>query len=79
MKRKDMEYVVIAAMLLSGLYVVLSGLMNTFFGLHLFILHRYAGCAFAGLILLHLTLKRKQIITYLRRRFSRRSDRNLSP
>jgi SagB-type dehydrogenase family enzyme len=78
MRRKDLEYVVIAAMLLSGLYVTFSGLATDLFGLHQFALHRYAGYACAGLVVLHLALKRRQITAYLRRRFGRRSDRDPS-
>jgi SagB-type dehydrogenase family enzyme len=77
MRRKDLEYVVIAAMLLSGLYVTFSGLATDLFGLHQFALHHYAGYACAGLVLLHLALKWRQITVYLRRRFGRRSDREL--
>jgi SagB-type dehydrogenase family enzyme len=74
MRRKDWDYAVVAAMLLSGLYVALTGLVTDFFGLHQFALHRYAGYTCAGLVLLHLVLKRRQAATYLRRRFGHRPD-----
>ena len=47
MKRKHLDYAIIAAMFASGLYVTLSGLVTGVFGLHQFALHRYAGYACA--------------------------------
>jgi membrane protein implicated in regulation of membrane protease activity len=78
MGRRDLEYVVIAVMLLSGLYVVISGLATDLLGWSLFAPHRYMGRVFAGLVLLHLALKRRQIAAYLRRGFGRRPDRKPS-
>ncbi|MFQ6101525.1 MAG: SagB family peptide dehydrogenase [Anaerolineae bacterium] len=71
MSRKDLNYAVIAAMLLSGLYVALSGLVTDLFGLHQFALHRYAGYVCAALILLHLVLNWARVTAYLRRRLGR--------
>lgn len=48
MRRKDLDYAVIAAMLLSGLYVMLSGLVTDLFGLHQFILYCYTAYVCAG-------------------------------
>jgi SagB-type dehydrogenase family enzyme len=75
MRRKDVDYVVVAAMLLSGLYVTLSGLVTDLFGLHQFALHRCAGYACAALIVLHLALNWRRIVAYLGRRLARPGGR----
>jgi SagB-type dehydrogenase family enzyme len=67
MKRKNLDYAIIAAMLVSGLYVTISGLVTDIFGLHQFVLHRYAGYVCVGLILLHLTLNWKRVTAYVQR------------
>lgn len=77
MGRKNLDYLIIAAMLISGLYVTISGLMTDLLGLHQFVLHRYAGYACAGLILLHLTLNWKRVTAYVRR--LRRPERPEQP
>ena len=69
MSRKDLGYVVIAAMLLSGLYVAITGLVTDLFGLHQFFFHRYAGYVCAALAVLHLALNWGRVVAYLRRRF----------
>lgn len=71
MVRKDLDYVVIAAMLLSGLYVASTGLVMDLFGLHRFAFHPYAGYAFVGLVGLHVALNTRRIIAYLRRKLQR--------
>ena len=71
MIRKDLDYLLIAAMFASGLYVTLSGLVADLFGLHQFALHRYAGYVCAALAVLHLALNWGRIVVYLRRRFGR--------
>jgi SagB-type dehydrogenase family enzyme len=71
MRRKDLDYLVIAAISLSGLYVTISGLVADLFGLHQFALHRYAGYLCAGLVVLHLALNWGGIMAYLRRRLGR--------
>ena len=71
MRRKDLNYAVITAMFASGLYVTVSGLVTDLFGLHQFALHRYAGYACAGLIVLHLALNWRRVAAYLRRRQER--------
>jgi len=68
MRRRDLDYVIIAAMLLSGLYVTTSGLVTDLFGLHQFALHRYAGYVCAVLVVLHLTLNWGRVVAYLRNR-----------
>jgi len=71
MRRKDIDYVVIAAMFLSGVYVTLSGLIAGLFGLPQFFLHRHAGYVCASLILVHIALNWRRIIAYLGRRLGR--------
>jgi SagB-type dehydrogenase family enzyme len=70
MIRKDLDYVVIAAMLLSGLYMATTGLVMDFFGLHQFAFHNYVGYAWAALAGLHLALNWRRVMAYLRRRFA---------
>ena len=72
MRRKDLDYAVIAAMLASGLYVTASGVVTDLFGLHQFALHRYAGYACAASVVLHLALNWGRVAAYLRRRLGRR-------
>ncbi len=67
-RRKDLDYAVIAAMLLSGIYVTASGLVTDLFGLHQFAFHRYAGYTCAGLIVIHLALNWGRVMAYLKRR-----------
>ena len=68
MKRKDLDYLVIAAMLLSGLYATITGLVADLLGLHQVILHNYAGYACATLGASHLILNWKPTMAYLRRK-----------
>jgi SagB-type dehydrogenase family enzyme len=68
MRRTDVDYLVIVAMFLSGLYVTISGLVTDLFGLHQFVLHRYAGYLCAALVVVHLALNWGRITAYLRRR-----------
>jgi len=67
MRRKDLDYLVIAAMFVSGLYVTLSGLVAGLFGFPQFFLHRYAGYVCAESVVLHLALNWGRIAVYLRR------------
>lgn len=71
MRRRDLDYVVIAAMLVSGLYVTVTGLVSDLLGLHQFAFHRYAGYACAAFVLLHIVLNGRRIATYLRRLLGR--------
>jgi len=70
MTRKDVDYLVIAAMLVSGLYVTLSGLVADLFGLHQFALHSQAGYVCAALGVFHLALNWRRVRAYLGRRIS---------
>ena len=78
MLRKDLDYLVIVAMLLSGLYVTLSGLVADLFGLHQFAFHCYAGYLCAGFAVVHTALNWDRITAYLRRRL-RRAERPERP
>lgn len=72
MKRKDLDYVIIAALVVSGLYVTLSGLIADVFGFPRIALHSTAGYICAGLGAAHLTLNRRRVKAYLRRRLGQR-------
>jgi SagB-type dehydrogenase family enzyme len=78
MIRKDIDYIVIVLLALSGLYATLSGLMADLFGLNDVILHAEAGYATAALAVVHLVLNRQKVGAYVRRRF-RRSTRRQPP
>jgi SagB-type dehydrogenase family enzyme len=65
MRRRDLDYAIIAAMFLSGVYVTISGLIAGLLGFPQFFLHRYAGYVCAGLIVAHLTLNWRRITAYL--------------
>ncbi len=68
---RDLHYFLIALMLLSGLYVTVTGAVADLFGLHQFALHRYAGYLCAALVLLHLALQWDRVTAYLRWRLGR--------
>ena len=78
MLRKDLDYLVIAAMLLSGLYVTLSGLVADLFGLYQFAFHCHAGYLCAGLAIIHLALNWGRVAAYLSHRL-RRTERRERP
>lgn len=65
MRRRHLEYAVVAGMLLSGSYVLVSGLLAHFFGFPQFLLHRWAGYGCATLGVLHLFLNGHRIRSYL--------------
>jgi hypothetical protein len=66
MKRKDLDYAVIAAMLVSGFYTALTGLLMDLLDLPLFALHDHAGYACAVLAGAHLVLNWKKVKGFLR-------------
>jgi SagB-type dehydrogenase family enzyme len=76
MKQMDLDYIVIAALFLSGCYVATTGLVMGLFGSPQFFWHSYAGYASAALAGLHLALNWGRIMAYLRWRF-RRTEREL--
>ncbi len=79
MKRRDLDYVVIAAMVLSGLYVTVTGVVADLFGLHQVLFHRYAGYLCAGLVLLHVALNWPRVRAYFGRLLSRAGRRDATP
>jgi len=66
MRQVDMDYVVIAALFMSGLYVAITGLVMELWGFHQFFLHNYAGYITALLAGLHLALNWERVSAYLR-------------
>lgn len=67
MKRKDLDYLVIAAMIVSGLYTAISGLVADLFGFPRFALHAEAGYVCTALAALHLALNGRRVAAYLQR------------
>ncbi len=65
MKQRHLEYAVIIGMMLTGGYVLVSGLLAHLFGFPQFLLHRWAGYACAALVIVHLALNRKRVRSYL--------------
>ncbi len=65
MRRRHLEYAVIAGMLLTGGYGLASGLLAHLFGFPQFFLHPWAGYAFVALAVIHLALNGKRIRNYL--------------
>jgi len=80
-RRKDLDYAVIAAMFLSGVYVTVSGLVMDVLGLHQFVLHVQAGYVCAALAVVHLALNWGRVMAYLRHRLGRpkRRERPVAP
>lgn len=68
MKRKDLDYVIIATMFASGLYTALTGLLMDLLDLPLLAGHDGAGYTCAVLAGLHLILNWKKVKGFLRRR-----------
>lgn len=75
MTRRDLDYLVILGMLLSGLYVIVTGIIADMYGLPRFIYHSLAGYVCAGFILLHIGLNWPRAKAFLRRRFSIQRER----
>lgn len=74
MKKFDLDYLVIAVLFISGLYVAATGLLMDLFGVPQFLWHSYAGYVAALLAAVHLLFNWGRLTAYLRRRFTR-SDR----
>ncbi len=85
MRRKDVEYLVIVGMFLSGVYVGVSGIIAGLFGFPQFAWHDEAGYLCLTLIAAHIALSWSRIAAYVRRRFVRsrtaqsQTDRPLLP
>lgn len=78
MKRRHLEYAVVAGMLVTGTYVLVSGLLAHVLGFPQFLLHRWAGYTCAALVLVHLALNRRRVTNYLRA-LRRRPHRPAAP
>lgn len=65
MRRIDLDYIIIAGLLLSGMYVSITGMMTDLLGLQRFAFHRYAGYLSAALATLHVALNWGRIKAYL--------------
>ena len=68
MRRFDFDYLVILALILSGLYVFITGLLADLMGLNRFAYHPWAGYVFMALTLCHLALNWQRVKRYLRYR-----------
>lgn len=79
MRGKDLDYLVILAMLVAGLYTAVSGLLADLFGFPQFFLHRYAGYVCAVLVVVHLALNWERIAAYTTRRVGRPGRRRQPP
>jgi SagB-type dehydrogenase family enzyme len=79
MRRRDLDYLVIAGMLISGAYTAVSGLVADLFGFPQFFLHPFAGYTCAALALVHVALnwaRTRAYLTRLGRSRSRKPDRS---
>ena len=77
MRQMDLDYLVILALLATGLYVASTGLIMDLFGFPQFFWHNYVGYAMAILVGIHLTLNWGRVMAYLKRRFKRSPSREL--
>jgi SagB-type dehydrogenase family enzyme len=75
MRQRDLDYLIIAALFVTGLYTTFSGLVMDLFGLHEFVLHAAAGYVCAGLGAVHLALNWGRVTAYVRKRLVRRERR----
>lgn len=71
MRRKDLDYLVIALLLVSGLIATVTGVIADRFGLHRVTLHTYAGYASVVLAGAHLALNWRVLTRYVQARVRR--------
>ena len=71
-RKKDLDYIVVGALLVTGLYTLISGAIAEWFGFPRFLFHSYAGYACAILGAAHLSLKWPEVKAYVRRRLRKR-------
>ena len=71
MKRRNLDYAIIAIMLASGFYVAITGLVMDLLNLPIIVFHNYAGYACSVLAGVHLGLNWKRIKGFLRRRIGK--------
>lgn len=76
MKRKDWDYVVIAATLLCGGYTALTGLVMDVLNMPLMIFHDYAGYACTILAGIHVMLNWKTMVGFLKHRVGPFSEKS---
>jgi SagB-type dehydrogenase family enzyme len=69
------DYIVIAGMTLAAVYATVSGLIADLFGFPQFLLHAYAGYAWAALGIVHIALNWRRITAYVRSRLGQRRAR----
>lgn len=75
MRQRDLDYLVIAGLLLSSLFVATSGLIMDRFGAPQFFWHSYAGYVSVALAGLHLVLNWGRVTAYWNGRFRHQSGR----
>jgi SagB-type dehydrogenase family enzyme len=68
MRRIDLDYVVISMLLLSGLYVFVTGLLANWMGLNRFAFHPLVGYIFAALAFFHVLLHWPRIVAFVQYR-----------
>ncbi len=68
MKSKDLDYAIIIIMVLSGLYVILTGLLMDLLALPMLVFHNYAGYISAVLAGIHLIRNWRRAKIVLRKR-----------
>jgi SagB-type dehydrogenase family enzyme len=79
MRQMDIDYAVIAALFLSGLYVATTGILMGLLGSPQFVWHSYAGYASAVLAGLHLILNWPRLTGYLRHRLKGTGRKSTTP
>jgi SagB-type dehydrogenase family enzyme len=67
-RKRDLDYIIIAVLLVTGLYAVVSGAIADRFGFPRFLFHSQAGYACAILGAVHLTFNRRRVMSYVRQR-----------
>jgi SagB-type dehydrogenase family enzyme len=68
MKRKDLDYLVIALLILGSLYLLISGIIMDLSGIHRFVGHAAVGYSWVGLAVIHLSFSAKRVVVYWKNR-----------
>ena len=69
MRRTDLNYIVIALLIVGSIYLLLTGLIMDTMGLHSFAFHAAVGYGWVALAVVHLILSGKQLLAYWGHRF----------
>ena len=69
MRRTDLNYIVIALLIVGSIYLLLTGLIMDTMGLHSFAFHAAVGYGWVALAVVHLILSGKQLLVYWGHRF----------